>query len=119
MRHHRPFYVSHSNVSLRYTVLCKQGCMWGVWARVEKISRRWKITKVVQPHTCGSSEGQVSHAQNTAKYLGRRIVGVVKADLDGTIAGLVETIYGFISYRVSYSKAWRAKQHAIELLYGG
>ena len=61
-------------------------------------------------------EGQGSHAQNT---LGRRIVGVVKADLDGSIAGLVESINGFTSYRVSYSKAWRAKQHAIELLYGG
>ena len=32
VRHHRPFNVVHSGKSVRYDVLCKQGCLWGVWA---------------------------------------------------------------------------------------
>jgi hypothetical protein len=31
---------------------------------------------------------------------------------------MIETIFGFTGYRVNYSKAWRAKQRAIELLWG-
>jgi hypothetical protein len=56
------------------------------------------------------------HAQNTARYLGGRLVGTVKADSDTSISSMIETIFGFTSYRVKYSKSWRAKQHAIELL---
>jgi hypothetical protein len=31
---------------------------------------------------------------------------------------MMKTIFGFTGYRVNYSKAWRAKQHAIKLLWG-
>ena len=34
VRHHRPFDVVHSDKRVRYDVLCKQGCLWGVWARI-------------------------------------------------------------------------------------
>ena len=34
VRHHQPFNVVHSDKSLRYDVLCKQRCLWGVWARI-------------------------------------------------------------------------------------
>ena len=58
------------------------------------------------------------HAQSTAKYLGRHLVGLVRADSDALVSSIIETIFGFTGYRVKYSKAWRAKQHAIELLWG-
>jgi hypothetical protein len=58
------------------------------------------------------------HAQNTAHYLGRGLVGTVRVDSDTSVSTMIETIFGFIGYRVNYSKAWRAKQHAIELLWG-
>ena len=58
------------------------------------------------------------HAQNIACYLGRRLVDAVRADSDTSISSMIETIFGFTGYRVKYSKAWRAKQHAIELLWG-
>ena len=70
-----------------------------------------------QPHTCRSSKLKGVHAQNTTHYLGRRLVGMVRADSDTSISSMIETIFGFTGYRVKYSKAWRAKQHAIELLW--
>jgi hypothetical protein len=32
VKHYRPFTVVHSDRNLRYEVVCKQGCMWRVWA---------------------------------------------------------------------------------------
>ena len=58
------------------------------------------------------------HAQHTACYLGRRLVGTVRADSDTSVSSMIETIFGFTCYRVKYLMAWQAKQHAIELLWG-
>jgi hypothetical protein len=33
IRFHRPYYVTHSDKNKRYTVHCKNGCQWGLWAR--------------------------------------------------------------------------------------
>jgi hypothetical protein len=56
VKHYKPFIVVHSDRNLRYEVMCKQGCMWRVWARLQRGTGKWKITKVVQPHTCRSSQ---------------------------------------------------------------
>jgi hypothetical protein len=117
VRFHRPYSVTHCDQNKRYTMLCKVRCGWGVWARRQR-NNTWKIRNVKQPHTCRSSKPKGVHAQNTARYLGRRVVGVVRADSDTSVSTMIETIYGFTGYRVNYSKAWRAKQHAIELLWG-
>jgi hypothetical protein len=53
-----------------------------------------------------------------ARYLDRCILGIVHADSDISIPSLVEAIFAFSGYRVKYSKAWRAKQHIIALLWG-
>jgi hypothetical protein len=37
---------------------------------------------------------------------------------DVTANSLIESILLFAGYHVKYSKAWRAKQHAISLLWG-
>jgi hypothetical protein len=48
---HMPYYVSHSDKNKRYTVLCKNGCQWGLWAQRQR-NEKWKICNVRQPHTC-------------------------------------------------------------------
>jgi hypothetical protein len=37
---------------------------------------------------------------------------------DITVAALIEAINCLITYRVSYGKAWRAKEHTLALLWG-
>ena len=118
MHHHRPFYVVHLDKRVRYDVLCKQGCLWGVWARIVSGTGQWKITNVKQPHTCASSKPKQVHAQCTARYLAHRILGIVQKDSDTSVPSLMMSIFALSSYRVKYSKAWRAKQHAIALLWG-
>jgi hypothetical protein len=40
------------------------------------------------------------------------------ADSDITVAALIEATHCLTTYRVSYGKAWRAKQHTLALLWG-
>jgi hypothetical protein len=118
VKHYRPFSVVHSDRKLRYEVMCKQGCMWCVRARLQRGTWKWKITKVREPHTCRSSQVKGVHTQLTASYLGRCIIGIVHDNSDVTASSLVESILMFAGYRVKYSKAWQTKQHAIALLWG-
>ena len=118
VKFHRPFTVVHSDKNLRYDVMCKQGCLWRVWSQHVRSTGKWRVSRVVQPHTCSSSKPKQVHSQCTEKYLGRRILGIVRADSDTSVPSIVESIFAFSSYCVKYSKAWRAKQHAIALLWG-
>jgi hypothetical protein len=43
---------------------------------------------------------------------------MVHKDPDVSIAVLIESIKAFNNYTVKYGKAWRAKQHAISMLWG-
>jgi hypothetical protein len=58
------------------------------------------------------------HAQLTASYIGRCILGVVRDNSDVTASSLIKSILMYAGYCVKYSKAWRAKQHAIVVLWG-
>jgi hypothetical protein len=42
----------------------------------------------------------------------------VWADSDITVVALIVAIHCLTTYRVSYGKAWRAKEHALALLRG-
>jgi hypothetical protein len=60
---------------------------------------------VKQLHTCGISEVCHVLSQCTAKYLWRRIMSIVWADSDITVAPLIEVIHDLTIYRVRYDKA--------------
>ena len=53
-----------------------------------------------------------------ARYLARRILGLVDADNDVSVSFLQETIVTFVGYEVTYGKAWRAKQIALAIRWG-
>jgi hypothetical protein len=45
-------------------------------------------------------------------------MSIVWAQSDITVAALIEVIHTLTTYRVCYNKAWRAKEHALALLWG-
>ena len=51
VRFHGLYYMTHSDKNKWYTVLCKNGCQWGLWARRLR-NEKWKIRNVRQPHMC-------------------------------------------------------------------
>jgi len=40
-------------------------------------------------------------------------IDMMRADSETFVSSMMETIFGSTGYRVNYSKAWIAKQHAI------
>jgi hypothetical protein len=47
-----------------------------------------------------------------------RIMSIMWADFDITVAALIEVIHDLTTYRVRYGRAWRAKEHSLALLWG-
>jgi hypothetical protein len=45
-------------------------------------------------------------------------MSIVWADSDITVVALIEVIHDITTYRVQYDNAWRAKEHALALLWG-
>ena len=111
--YHRPYSVTHSDQELRYHVICKNSCIWRLNARKRQSDGKWRISKVVQPHTCLSNKRKKNQQQLTARYLTHRILGLVNNNNDILVSSLQQSISGFIKYDVKYGKAWRAKQIAL------
>ena len=104
--HHRPYTVTHSDQELRYHVICKNGCMWRLNARKRQSDGKWRITKVVEPHTCLDNREKENYQQLTARYLACRILGLVDDNNDISVSSLQQYISGFVKYDVKYGKAW-------------
>jgi hypothetical protein len=117
VHHHRSYYVAKSNKDIRYIIRCQiLSYGWGVWLRhTSNEIYQWRVSRVRQPHTCGTSEVRHVHSQCTTKYLGWRIVWVGS---NITVATLIEVIHDLTTYQVHYGKVWRAKEHVLSLLWG-
>ena len=87
-------------------------------ARMRQSDGKWRITKVVEPHTCLDNRGKENHQQLIARYLARRILELVDDNNDISLSSLQQSISGFVRYDVSYGKAWRAKQIALAIRWG-
>jgi hypothetical protein len=62
VRRKRPFKVMHSYVERRYTVVCEMAdCNWRVCAQKQKAIGKFKITKIVGPHTCAQADLEQKH----------------------------------------------------------
>jgi hypothetical protein len=111
--------VPKSNKNVRYIIKCQiSSCSWGVWIRRMKNEiHQWKVWTVKQPHTCGMLKVWHVHPQCTVRFLGHQIMSIIWAQSDITVAALIEVIHGLTIYRVHYGKAWRAKEHALALLW--
>jgi hypothetical protein len=74
VKHKRPFKVRHSYVERRYTVVCeKVDCNWRVRAHKQKATGKFKITKIVGPHTFADIDLQLRHRQLTSTLITRKL----------------------------------------------
>jgi hypothetical protein len=115
--HHRPFMVKHLDENKRYILTCRRGCPWTVHTRKGKYYS-WRITSVVQHHTCLTNVDDMSHAQLSSRFISQRLVNIIKNCPLLTVVALTEVVMVVWEYRVKYGRAWRAKQRALKLIYG-
>ncbi|XP_017617936.2 uncharacterized protein LOC108462504 [Gossypium arboreum] len=99
---------------------CKsaEGCNWRIRAAFIQKSQMWEIRKFVGPHTCTSSRMKEDHRKLDSKTICTRIMPMVEDMPTIKVSVLIAEIQARFQYRVSYRKAWIAKQMAMEQLYG-
>jgi hypothetical protein len=116
--HHYPLIIKHSNENKCYVVTYHRGCPRTVHATKGK-DDNWRITSVVQPHTCFTNVDDRKHAQLLSGFISQRFVNIIKNCPLMSVATLIEVVMVAWGYCVKYGRAWRAKQHCLKLIYGG
>jgi hypothetical protein len=91
-----------------------EGC-----ARKQKVDGKWKITKVVGPHTCASHDLNTKHQQLTSTLIAKRLMEILQEEPNMKFRTIIETVKQvYEGYVITYGKAWRAKQRAWKMIYG-
>ena len=67
---------------------------------------------------CATAEVEETHLQLNSRFIARTFCNVIKHMPTITMSALIESIFLRFEYRVKYGKAWRAKQLALEMIYG-
>jgi hypothetical protein len=88
--HHRPFMVKHLDENKRYVTTCRRGCPWIVHTRKGK-DGSWRITDVVQCHTCRTNVDDRKHAQ-LSRFISQRLVNIIKDCPLMTVVTLIEVV---------------------------
>jgi hypothetical protein len=89
--HHLCFRVKYSDENKRYILTSRRSCPWTVCARKGK-DCGWRITSVVQPHTCLTNVDDMNHVQLSPRFISQRLVNIIKNCPLLTIATLIEVV---------------------------
>ncbi|XP_017647920.1 uncharacterized protein LOC108488126 [Gossypium arboreum] len=95
-----------------------EGCNWRIRAAFIQKSQMWEIQKFVGPHTCTSTRMTEDHQKLDSKTICTCIMPMVEDMPTIKVSILIAEMQARFQYRVSYRKAWIAKQMAMEQLYG-
>ncbi|XP_010513141.2 PREDICTED: uncharacterized protein LOC104789092 [Camelina sativa] len=104
----------------RYVLKCiDEKCSWRLGATKAKASDSFVVRKYISQHSCDSALRNVNHRQASA----RTLAGLVSNHFAGgklplRPKQLMEIFRNDHGVGVSYSKAWRAQEHASELARG-
>jgi hypothetical protein len=101
-------------------VVCdKERCPWRICARKQKVSGKWKIIRVVGPHTCALHDLSTKHRQLISTLIAKRLIKVLQEEPNMKVRIIIKIaneVYG--GYDITYGKDRRAKQRAWKMIYG-
>ncbi|XP_012472493.1 uncharacterized protein LOC105789672 [Gossypium raimondii] len=89
------------------------GCKWRVRASLMQRTQMWMIRKLEGPHTCTSARMSQDHRKLDAKTICNCIIPLVKESPTIQVSVLIADMQAQFKYKVSYRKAWWAKQMAM------
>ncbi|KAL5154495.1 hypothetical protein HKD37_19G053842 [Glycine soja] len=122
MKVHQSFKVVESK-SNKYVVCCLNKsaecpCPFYMRAILSKKIDTWKVTQWGGPHTCLNMTITQDHEKLDSDLIATCVVGMIREDPSIKISLIQERINSEFAYKVSYKKAWLAKQKAIAIKYG-
>ncbi|KAL5134188.1 hypothetical protein HKD37_03G007395 [Glycine soja] len=122
MRVHQSFKVVESKWD-KYVVCCLNRnadcpCPFYMRSILSKKTDSWKVTQWGGPHTCLNMTMTQDHEKLDSDLIATCVVGMIREDPSIKISLIQERINSQFAYKVSYKKAWLAKQKAIAIEYG-
>ncbi|KAL5128684.1 hypothetical protein HKD37_14G040884 [Glycine soja] len=122
MKVHQSFKVVESKWD-KYVVCCLNRnadcpCPFYMRAILSKKTDSWKVTQWGGPHTCLNMTMTQDHEKLDSDLITTCVVGMIREDPSIKNSLIQERINSQFAYKVSYKKAWLAKQKAIAIEYG-
>ncbi|KAL5123902.1 hypothetical protein HKD37_02G004397 [Glycine soja] len=93
-------------------------CSFYMRAILSKKTYSWKVTQWGGPHTCLNMTMTQDHEKLDLDLIATCVVGMIREDPSIKVSLIQERINSEFAYKVSYKKAWMAKQKAIAIEYG-
>ncbi|KAL5170571.1 hypothetical protein HKD37_11G032253 [Glycine soja] len=121
MKVHQSFKVIESK-SNKYVVCCLNKsaecpCPFYMRAILSKKIDSWKVTQWGGPHTCLNMTMTQDHEKLDSDLIATCVVDMIREDPSIKVSLIQERINSEFAYKVSYKKAWLAKQKAIAIEY--
>jgi hypothetical protein len=102
----RPFKVRHSYAQRCYIVVCEvSDCNWRVCARKQKEIGKFKITKIVGPHTYAQIELSSKHRQLTSILIAKKLLETLKGQPNLKVKSIMTMTWELFGYGIKYGKA--------------
>ena len=84
----------------------------------------WHISSCVATHMCrgkklDGKDVKQGHRQLTSEFIAYRLSNSISSLPTMSIKSVMELVEALFHYKVKYGKAWKAKQAAFKMLYGG
>ena len=103
----------------RYVIKCKDPkCGFKLRASWRKKTDRWEIGKMKDLHSCVSRTLSQDHRKLSYNVKCESLKSLLHMDTSITVKVIIAHIREKFNYTISYRKAWRAKNKAIESIYG-
>ena len=100
------------------TLVCEEaGCPARVHAHVPRYDTNWKVTDVVM-HTCTLESVLQDHRNLTSTLLARLLYTEIVEGKAMGVNAIIHKVSVRFRYNISYGKAWRTKQRALEARFG-
>ena len=113
----REFRVHKSSPAV-YDVKCvQQDCPFRVHAYKGKYDTFWTVSRI-QQHTCVLEELRTQHRNLTAAFVAQHVYSKIVDNPGYEPKSIVRLIEDDFKYTISYSKAYRAKQKALQMRWG-
>jgi hypothetical protein len=77
--------------------------------RKEKATRKFKITKIVGPHTCADIDLQQRHRQLTSTLCARKLYSTLKCEPNLKVKIIMDMAEKIFGYKIKYRKVLWAK----------
>ena len=89
-------------------------CTWRVHAYKGKYKTHCECS-IVTLHTCRLTDVAQTHRNITSTFVDKKMYGVILDKIDYEPKLIIRDIDDRFQYKISYAKAWRAKQKVFEM----